>query len=101
MRSLGFNVCAADYRPSYRKEDFLHNPNLHNAKGLGTILHGETRVIEAIRPSLVENGAMVDIEIWFGADPDQREGVIMAMLAAGYSMVRDELNTLTFLKENE
>lgn len=44
---------------------------------------------------------MVDIEIWFGADEDQRESVIMAMLGAGYKLVRDELNTLTFLKENE
>jgi hypothetical protein len=58
-------------------------------------------VIEAIRPSLVERSTIVDIEISFGASVDDREDVITRMFMAGYKLRNDELNTLTFLKENE
>jgi len=43
----------------------------------------------------------VDIEIRFGASVEERESVITSMFMAGYKLRNDELNTLTFLKENE
>jgi hypothetical protein len=58
-------------------------------------------VIEAIRPSLVERSTLVDIVIRFGASQEDREGVITSMFMAGYKLRNDELNTLTFQKENE
>lgn len=56
-------------------------------------------MIEAIRPSLVDQSCVVDIEIAFGAPVEDRESVITSMFMAGYKLRRDELNTLTFLKE--
>lgn len=58
-------------------------------------------MIEAIRPSLLERSTIVDIEIRFDASVDERENVITSMFMAGYKLRGDELNTLTFLKENE
>lgn len=58
-------------------------------------------MIEAIRPSLVERSTIVDIVIRFGASEEDREAVITSMFMAGYKLKLDELNTLTFLKENE
>lgn len=57
--------------------------------------------IEAIKPSLVEKSCLVDIVIRFGAPEEARESIIQSMFMAGYKLRGDELNTLTFLKENE
>lgn len=43
----------------------------------------------------------MDIVIRFGASAEDRESVIQSMFMAGYKLRGDELNTLTFLKENE
>lgn len=56
-------------------------------------------IIEAIRQSLAEKSTIVDIEISFNADPDEREAVITDMFMAGYKLRGDTLNTLTFQKE--
>lgn len=81
--------------PSTTIGDHLKTKNLHN------ILGGHSHVIDAIKPSLVERSAVVDIEIAFGASPEDRESVITSMFMAGYKLRNDELNTLTFLKEFE
>lgn len=68
------------------------NDHLHN------VLGGRP-VVEGIRPTLVERGCLVDIDVRFGCSLDERNEVIFAMLDAGYHLRGEQLTTLTFLKE--
>lgn len=58
-------------------------------------------IVEDISESLAERGTIVDIEIRFGASAEDREAVILSMFMAGYKLRNDELNNLTFQKEND
>lgn len=49
----------------------------------------------------MERSTIVDIELRFDATEVQREEIITAMFLAGYKLRGDELNTLTFQKDND